>query len=248
MIEDPDERGWLASLARRLHWGIETLWNAPRGLYHESVHRDGTLSDRFSIHPQFLTALYGAADDARGQQLLDRIAGSGGRDLEGLASPFALHFYCEALEKFGREAAILDLFRAYYTPMVEAGTTLWEALPESRTTPPGFPTRSHCHGWSACPAHFLPRIVLGIRPVGVGAREFVVSPQPHGLTWARGCVTTPHGPVVVRWETHDNTVVLDIVHPEGCEVRFETNEQLAAFKCTVRFHPAANQINQENIL
>ena len=224
IIGDTNERGWLESLERRLRWGLETLWNEKEGLYHESVHRDGTLSARFSIHPQFLAALYGAADADRGARLLDRIASD--TTLEQLASPFALQFYCEALEKFGREAEILTLIRRHYQPMVEIGTTLWEALPGSRTTPPGFPTRSHCHGWSACPMDFLPRIVLGISVVEPGSRKFTISPQPHGLTWAEGCYATPFGAILIHWTLENGCFSLLVQHPSECEIEYVANEAL----------------------
>ncbi len=222
VIGDPEMRGWLASLEQRLVHGINSLWSD--GLYAESVHRDGSLSSRFSIHPQFLAALYGAANAERSRTLLDRIATDA--SLEGLASPFALQFYCEALEKHGREAEILALIRKYFAPMTKVGTTLWEALPGSRTSPAGFPTRSHCHGWSACPMDFLPRILLGVRPVGPGSRSFVIRPQPHGLSWARGRVATPHGPIDVEWSLADDILALGVRHPAECHITVEPPEGL----------------------
>lgn len=232
LLDDVDERGWLDSFERRLRWGIESMWNPAEGMYHESVHRDGTLSGQYSIHPQFLTALYGAADQDRSGSLLEKIS-KPIAGVEGIASPFALQFYCEALEKFGREDDILQLFRVYFQPMVETGTTLWEALPDSRTTPPGFPTRSHCHGWSACPLDFLPRIVLGIRSVEPGGRKFVISPQPHGLTDAEGCLPTPFGPIFVRWKLEGKVLHLEAEHSSECEVLFRSNARLEAV--AVRF-------------
>jgi hypothetical protein len=110
--------------------------------------------------------------------------------------------------------------------MVLIGTTLWEALPGSRTTPPGFPTRSHCHGWSACPLDFLPRILCGLRAVDAGGRNFVVSPQPHGLSWAEGCLATPFGPIIVRWDLGNTVFRLSVQHPPECEVVFENNRDL----------------------
>ncbi len=216
VLGDPEMRGWLASLEQRLLWGINSMWCEKEGLYAESVHRDGTLSSRFSVHPQFLAVLYGAADADRSRRLLDRIADDD--SLEGLASPFALQFYCEALEKFGRHAEIIGLMRKYFSPMTKVGSTLWEALPGSRTSPAGFPTRSHCHGWSACPMDFLPRIILGVRATAPGSREFVIRPEPSGLTWARGVVTTPFGPIEISWSMEPSRFVFTVSHPSECRL------------------------------
>ena len=243
VLGDADERGWLESMEQRLRWGIESLWNPPEAMYHESAPCNGKLNGKFSIHPQFLAALYGVADEARGSMLLEKIA-KPIAGVEGIASPFALQFYCEALEKFGREEDILGLFRNYYAPMIKTGTTLWEALPDSRTTPPGFPTRSHCHGWSACPMDFLPRIILGIRAVSPGGRKFVVSPQPHGLTQAEGCLATPFGPILVRWTLEQKVLRLLVEHPPKCEVIFAVNERLksVAMDFDVQIQPSHTSV------
>ena len=99
-----------------------------------------------------------------------------------MASPFAFQFWAEAFEKAGREDVVIRGLRERSAPMVEIGDTLWESLPGSKTSPPGYPTRSHCHGWSCCPMILLPRILLGLRQTSPGGRSLVCSPQPHGIT------------------------------------------------------------------
>jgi hypothetical protein len=233
VVRDPEEAGWLLSLEERLRWGIESLWDEEKGLYAESLDREGRPSRRFSIHPQFLAALYGAGPPERAAALLARVSRPH-KGLEGLASAFALQFQCEALDAAGRRSEILDLFRHFFTPMVREGTTLWEALPGSRTTPPGFPTRSHCHGWSACPLDFLPLIVLGIRQVAPGGRRFIVSPEPHGLRAAEGSRATPHGPILVRWKISRGVLRLEVEHPSRCTVEFRPNPVIDNLRHDVR--------------
>jgi hypothetical protein len=60
-------------------------------------------------------------------------------------------------------------------------------------------TRSVCHAWSASPAFYLPSEVLGVRPVAPGFRKFSIAPHLGDLSWARGSVHTPHGPIFVEW-------------------------------------------------
>lgn len=239
VLDDVEERGWLAALETRLRQGIEAMWDAERELYVESLDRKGAPSRRFSIHPQFLAVLYEAAEEQRAEMLIDKIARPSKR-LAGLASAFALQFYGEALDRAGRRGRLLALLRKYFDPMTAIGTTLWEALPGSRTSPPGFPTRSHCHGWSACALDFLPLIVLGIRSIAPGSRRFTVSPEPHGLTHARGCRTTPYGPVSVSWQITGRVMTADIVHPAECLVEFVSNEHIAGWQHDVNIRVATS--------
>lgn len=240
VLADPEERGWLATLETRLRHGIETMWDADRGLYVESLDRSAKPSRKFSIHPQFLAVLYGAAEGRRAELLLDKIARPSKR-LAGLASAFALQFYGEALDRAGRRGKILELLKEYFVPMTAIGTTLWEALPGSRTSPQGFPTRSHCHGWSSCALDFLPLVVLGIRATAPGSRKFVISPEPHGLVHARGSRATPYGPVVVEWKIEGRTMTIDIHHPTECVTEFVPNPHIIGLQHNVRIHTSCTK-------
>jgi len=159
------------------------------------------------------------------EALLDKVADNEG-ELVGLASPFAFQFYAEAFEKAGREDHLIERMRAFYEPMIEAGTTLWEALPGSMTSPEGFPTRSHCHGWSSAPMDLLPRIVLGLRQTEPGEPAFTCSPQPHGLTHASGTRATPWGTIRVSWRIDGTTCRVSLAHPPALTVGLKSNRWL----------------------
>jgi hypothetical protein len=46
----------------------------------------------------------------------------------------------------------------------------------------------------------------------------VVDPVPSGLSWARGCVPTPHGDLYVSWRMKDGEIDLDVREPKGVKV------------------------------
>lgn len=217
---------WLRTLEKRLVRAIRSAFDGGKGLFPEAFRRDGRPTETFSIHPQFLAVLFDIVEDEEERaRLLDQVAADRD-DLVGLASPFAFQFYAEAFEKAGREDHVLGRLRAFYRPMVETGTTLWEALPGSMTTPEGFPTRSHCHGWSSAPMDLLPRIVLGLRQSEPGRPVFVCSPQPHGLARAEGSRATPWGTIRVRWEREDGECRVALEHPEEIRVDLASNPWL----------------------
>lgn len=217
------------STARKIRWALGRLWDNDRDAYPDSVPTDQSRALRFSIHTQFLALLHGAAGEPSVQRLLD-LVDKPPPDFATVASPFALQFLYEALDKHGRSSEILDSMRAVYGGMLAGGAdTFWEALPGSTISPDGFPTRSHCHGWAAAPVYFLPRIILGIRQTAAGGTAYTVRPFVRGLHRASGTVAGALGPVEVAWEKATTGRLLVIIrHPEGSKVRFEKDASVEA--------------------
>lgn len=97
-----------------------------------------------------------------------------------------------------REA--LDEMRSYYGQMLRSGaTTTWELVDRrepgiDHIQPAG---RSHCHGWSAGPAHLLPAHILGVTPSAPGFRTVDIRPALDDLAWAEGTIPTPQGDIEV---------------------------------------------------
>ncbi|MEJ5253653.1 MAG: alpha-L-rhamnosidase C-terminal domain-containing protein, partial [Armatimonadota bacterium] len=77
-----------------------------------------------------------------------------------------------------------------------------------------WPTRSHCHAWSAAPAFALPSYVLGVRPLESGFARFEVRPFLGDLEWAKGVVPTPRGEVKVSLKREGKGMSMELVVPE----------------------------------
>ena len=91
-------------------------------------------------------------------------------------------------------------------------------------------TRSHCHGWSAAPTCFLSRDVLGVSPGEPGFATVRIAPLPGDLTWARGRVPTPYGPVHCHWRRGDGQMTLSVQLPADLSVQIELADAVA-FEC-----------------
>jgi Bacterial alpha-L-rhamnosidase C-terminal domain/Domain of Unknown Function (DUF1080) len=61
----------------------------------------------------------------------------------------------------------------------------------------------------------LSKYVLGVRPVSPGYKTWLIEPQPGDLTWAKGRVSTPYGPIKVKWEKTHRGLRLEIEVPSG---------------------------------
>ncbi|MCF7687656.1 MAG: hypothetical protein K9M98_07895 [Cephaloticoccus sp.] len=113
---------------------------------------------------------------------------------------FQEYYLLEAWLEAGLICEALDEMRSYYGQMLRNdATTTWELVDRrehgiDHIHPAG---RSHCHGWSAGPAHHLPTHILGVRPLTPGFKSVEICPRLGDLHWARGEVPTPHGNIVV---------------------------------------------------
>ncbi len=220
------ESKWLADFRRRLAGSIEACWDGTKNAYPDSILEDGTPSPSTSVHTSFLALLYNLLPPERVEIALRNTL----QPPEGMVrvgSPFAILYQYEALEKAGLLDAILASIYQNYLPMLEEGaTTVWEVFSTSNDRPSGFPTRSHCHAWSSAPLTFLPRIVLGVRPAGIGGMVYEISPRLGELSWARGATASALGPVKVEWKREGQRLMLRGRAPQGVVLRYVENETL----------------------
>jgi hypothetical protein len=200
------------------------LWSDERGAYLDAVHPDGRRSTIFSVQTQVVASLCEVATGERATRV-ERHVLEAPADFVPVGTPFTSFFHYEALAKAGRFDAVLADMRANYGAMLDLGaTTCWEMYPNSaiNRASPTFPTRSHCHAWSAGPVYFLGAHVLGVRPLAPGWTGVAVEPTPAGLTWARGSVPLPGvGTIDVAWhlEADGRTMRLRVTAPR--HVRLE---------------------------
>jgi len=158
-------------------------------------------------------------------------------------SPFYGYYAVEALAENGYTEKAMEMISDYWGAMIDlGGTTFWEDLnyPDTKNAarideivPPGkYDIHSEggaycyvglrlslCHGWGAGPTPWLQRYVLGVKPLEPGCRTIEVKPNLGSLSYAKGTVPTPYGPVSV--EAHKDPsgkTVVDVKAPKGVKV------------------------------
>ncbi|OHB60038.1 MAG: hypothetical protein A2Y12_05685 [Planctomycetes bacterium GWF2_42_9] len=230
IVSNYDDKIWLKNMKNTLCRGINKLWDSNRKTYPDSMHDDGISSDSVSQHTSFLSVLYDIIEGSnRGDAVSNMISPPAG--MVRVGSPFAIMYLYEAMEKVGLEQKIIESIRENYLPMIEAGaTTVWETFAGMRPMSDG-PSRSHCHGWSASPLYFFSRVILGVRYAAAGGKAIKLKPSViEGLTWAKGTVLTPNGPVEVDWQLEKNIFKFNCALPKGTNVEFVESESLNRVK------------------
>jgi hypothetical protein len=176
-------------------------------------YRDGEGTDHASLHASLFPLAFGLVPEERRDSVAKWLAGRG-----MACSVYAAQYLMEGLFENGQARAALELITApndrSWRHMVESGTTIsWEAWDMKYK-----PNQDWNHAWGAAPANLLPRYVLGVQPLVPGWSRASIQPQPGGLRFAEGKVPTPHGPILVRWES-DATFSLSLTLPEGVGAR-----------------------------
>lgn len=158
-------------------------------------------------------------------------------------STFYGYYVLEARVLAGDIQGCVELIKRYWGAMLEHGaTTFWEGFDLSWTVNAGRidelpdPGRadihsdfgdycykglrhSLCHGWAGGPAAWLINHVLGLRFLEPGGHLVEARPSLGGLSWAKGAIATPYGPVRVEYErTGDGTVSSAVSAPEEVHV------------------------------
>jgi alpha-L-rhamnosidase len=203
-----------AAQIRLMLW--EKAWDQDTGAWREYL--DG--GDSLSAYPNMLAVLAGMHEEPApaGVQRAIRDGHTG--------TPFMTGFALRARALAGDTDGAIMRLQNLWSPMLEAGHgTFWEEFRTPGTTPfemYGRPFgKSLCHAWGSAPAALLPEILLGIRPIRSGWKQFTVRPALGPLVWAAAIVPTTHGEIFVS-SGPDGTVIdvpggTTYVHPDGSE-------------------------------
>ena len=180
-----------------------------------SVFRDGVGTDHASQHASLFPLAFGLAPEASRPVVAKWLAGRG-----MACSVYGAQYLLEGLFENDQADAALRLMTASgdrsWRHMVESGTTItWEAWDQRFK-----PNQDWNHAWGAAPANLLPRFVIGAQPLAPGWKRTLIRPHVATLTFAKGKVPTPLGPILVDWKTSPSFMI-SIRLPKGMPAKVE---------------------------
>jgi len=177
--------------------------------------RDGLGTDHVSLHANLFPLAFGLAPDQARASIAGWLGNRGMR-----CSVYAAQYLMEALfQNEADEQAVVLMTAANdrsWRHMIESGATItWEAWDHKYK-----PNQDWNHAWGAAPANLLPRFLLGAEALRPGWEVARIRPCIAGLSYAKGKIPTPRGPVCVAW-TMDSSFRLTIQLPAGMAARVE---------------------------
>jgi hypothetical protein len=112
------------------------------------------------------------------------------------------------------DSAIEEIKRLYGWMATHGPGTDWEGIGAGGSQYEGAYT-SDAHGWSTGVVSELTNELLGAAPATPGYATWTVQPHPGDVTWARGQLPTPHGPLQVSWTHHGHAFLVTVDAPHG---------------------------------
>ncbi len=184
----------------------DKLFDEDRGLF-----RDG--ADNPSAHGNYsqpanaLAVLHGAAPAGQEKAILERAwKPPSGLTIIPCNALFAWKAG-EALFDCGCDDLAITWLRSRFGAMLAGGSdTLWETWE---------PHASHCQGAGAGVAYLFSRYLAGVYPSEPGYAAIGVDPHPGDLRHLAARVTTPLGPIAVRWRRTDEALAYTLILPEA---------------------------------
>lgn len=188
----------------------EKFFDASRGLF-----RDGAGTEHASVHANLFPLAFGLVPAGEEPRVVRWLASRG-----MACSVYAAQYLLEGLFAHGAADDALRLIAApgdrSWRHMLESGATItWEAWDQRYK-----PNQDWNHAWGAAPANLLPRFVLGVQATAPGWKNVRVHPTSGALTWCRGRVPTPRGPIDVSWQRGGGWD-LSLNLPDGTEATVE---------------------------
>ncbi|NQT85226.1 family 78 glycoside hydrolase catalytic domain, partial [bacterium] len=195
---------------------VPRFFDAERGCFADA-NVDGELSEMTSEHANVAAIAFGLCDDDLAATVVRTLYEDKSIDYAE-AQPFFTTFALQALDRVGRFDLALEIIdERWGKRMVDRGaTSTFEEWGENGSWRDGYfkgILRSHSHAWSACPAEFLIKNLIGLEILEPGCGKVKLAPQDVPFDY-EAAYPTPLGVITVKKQGDDTQVDA----PEGIEL------------------------------
>lgn len=187
------------------------FWDGGRGVFVDALDAAGRPYPQVSEQSNVLAVIAGFAAPTPPAALLRRVMQP--EPTVARCGPYFYGYLLPLMADLGMHAEALSLIRQKWGHMLDNGaTSLWETFA-------GDCMDTWCHPWSAAPAEFLVRHVLGLQTDPARHAEVTLKPRFDLLPHADGWLPWRGGRVRLHWQQRGGTVVVGGTLPHGCSGR-----------------------------
>lgn len=176
---------------------VSRFYDTGKGCFVDA-NRDGELSDLVSEHANMLAIQHGICDDDIAARIIDNLYVSKSVSYTQ-AEPYFTWQVLKGLDRAGKFGLALDIMRDRWGMMLSRGASScseeWGINGTWRGgTSYGTWQRTESHAWSACPAEFLTKTLIGLEIAEPGCQKVRLSPKrPSRLPYYEVKYPTPLG-------------------------------------------------------
>ncbi|ETS83722.1 hypothetical protein PFICI_05598 [Pestalotiopsis fici W106-1] len=129
---------------------------------------------------------------------------------------FISYFEIAARFQAGQATSALEQLRRMHGWMAahDPEITFWEGI-GTNGEPYEDAFTSMAHGWSTGIVPLLSNYVLGVKPTEPGFESWSLKPNVGDLSWAKGVIPTPDGPISVQWTLDDDSYDICVEAPSS---------------------------------
>ncbi len=234
LLNKPADAAYYGEQAEKMRQTVRSaFWDPQRQLFNDG-YRQGRLSGSYYPTSNAWPMLYGCTlesqDDAIVDYLRSQFQDIGKESRNRRITPYSSFYALAALYQRNRADMAEQFIRQYWSRMILNGDdTAWENFDiRSENNNGGQGTASHA--WSGHPTYFLTTEALGVSlgfHKSFNRNEITISPQSETLSWAKGVVPHPLGPVSVEWRLAGDRLLLNYDAAAGVRVRVCPRGRLA---------------------
>ncbi|MCI0514340.1 hypothetical protein L0128_14080, partial [candidate division KSB1 bacterium] len=230
ILDKKNEAAYYQKSAEEMKQTVRTkFWDEQKQLFNDG-YKEGQLSGKYYPTSNVWPLLYHCTSPDQVAKIMDYLEFQF-RDISDPSqnhriTPYSAFYALAALYQQERADLAERFISQYWTRMILDGDdTAWENFDHGAGGPG---TRSHA--WSGHPTYFLTTEALGVN-LGFhqefDKHKIIIAPQSEHLSWAKGIVPHPLGPVAVAWRLEGEHLFLDYTAPAGVETVVQPKGRLA---------------------
>ncbi|MFD2200390.1 hypothetical protein [Shivajiella indica] len=206
------------------------LWDQDHLNYFDGI-KDGEILKEKHLTSTIWPVLMGVTEPEFQQPIIswlkNEILDIGQETRKEKISPYSAFYLFSLLYRHGESGAVENFIRKHWGPMAlhNDRPTVWENFDVIESD-----IGTSSHAWSGHPMFFMATETLGVN-LGFfkdfDPNTIEIKPQSETLTWAKGTVVHPLGPVEVYWRIEGENLLLDYKAPKGAKVLVQPKGKLS---------------------
>lgn len=238
--EKKDQEAFLSEASRLKEQIQIQLWDPTQHNYFDGV-KEGALLSEKHITSTIWPLLMGVTEDQYRDSIIswlkEEIQDIGNETRNEKISPYSAFYLFSLLYQQEEAGAAEEFIRKHWGPMAlhNDRPTVWENFDVVHSD-----IGTSSHAWSGHPLFFMATETLGVN-LGFfkdfDSSVIEIQPQSETLTWAKGTVMHPLGPVEVDWRIEDANLFLSYKVPTGAKVIVQPKGKLGKLNLIL------NQVN-----